>query len=664
MRRVTILLAAAALVAVATTSTASAQARPACNDGVGNVKDQVRGSIIDAILPDWVIDHPWGPEAPADLWGRCMDPYLGPVPGPGSNSGEPHIVTQDGLAYDLQAAGDVVLLATDDDRVEIQARYVRDGAVTWVGGVAVGTRGGSVTVGGDVDPGSAPRTVAVDGEPVDLGPLGFASFDGGIVFVDEDTTEVLLDDGAGLRVVGRHVDFYTPPDWAATFRGVMGNGNGDPTDDVARRDGAVIDPTDTDMLYGLWLDDWLVAPGDSLFPTPFDESWGPTRPDEVVTLADLPPADVAAAAARCRAAGWTTGAGLEQCTFDVAVTGDERLADERPATADVPMVPVAALEPTVDVAIDLTGGDEVGPDQPVPGAGRIEGPNDADDHRLAATDGKRWLVPTQPCSAPLAAVAYVMVDDGPPTILPLTCGAAHPLPRTAVTLRVVDPSGLGRDYGFRISPTPDPVVVPSTVDATVGEPVDLVVSAPTEVASARLSLTAGQRIFVETLAELPGTVALDGPDGERVASWAPFLDSGVIVIAVDGEYVLSHTPVQELTGTLTALVHDVPDDVVESAAVGDEVSLDVAGPGQLVSVTLDLAAGDTIEVATLESVPGMFVLVAPDGTPVPEDGTESTNWPPFLGSGPRTATVSGMHTITYDAIGANVGPITFWIDRG
>lgn len=668
MRGVTVpaiaVLVASAVLAVGTPpGPAQSQQRPGCTDGEGLVRDQVRGEILDAILPDWVIDHPFGAEEPADLWARCADPYFdgtgsGDDAGAGSGSiwGDPHVVTQDGAAYDLQAAGDVVLVTTDDDRVEVQARHKRVGPITYFDGVAVGTPAATVAVEGYF---RSDVVVTVDDEVVDNGALGWTTFDGGVVSAGGETVTILLDDGVVVRAADGQLDLHTPAAWAGTFRGVQGNGDGDPTNDVVRRDGTPIDPDDPEQVYGAWLDDWLVAPADSLFATPFDlEEWGPIRPGDVVSLADLPPGDVASAAAVCVQAGWTPGAGLEQCTFDVALTGEQEWAEGSPAAAGRSMAPVAAFEPTVDVTIDLDDATEVGPGQPVAGAGTLAGGDEADDFRLAPSVTDRWLVPVPPCAAPLAAVALVVVDDRPTATLPLSCGTAAALPAGAATLRIMDPGGLERDYAFRISDTPDTSVAPSVpVEATVGSPVDLVVGSPGQVPTARLELAAGQRIYVETIDSIAVGLRLDGPDGEPLAEWPQFLDSGVVTAATTGAHVLSAEPVLSNTGTVTVLAHDVPDDVVVPAAVGDEVALEVVAPGQKVGVEVDLDAGDVIEVETLEPIPGMYRLMTPDDV-------EVANWPHFLASGPMTATASGTHTIVFEPVSTNVGPLRFTIRNG
>ena len=62
---------------------------------------------------------------------------------------------------------------------------------------------------------------------------------------------------------------------------------------------------------------------ESLFASAFDlAAWGPTVPDSITTLASLPADAVAEARRVCLAADVRPDQGLDQCMFDVALTGD------------------------------------------------------------------------------------------------------------------------------------------------------------------------------------------------------------------------------------------------------------------------------------------------------------------------------------------------------
>lgn len=651
------------LVLQAATASEAAITRPPCSDGVGNVKDQIQGEIIDSLLPDW-LDHPWGPESPGDLWDRCMEPHFrqatgprGDDDGPGSSSGDPHVVTLDGLAYDLQAAGDIVLLETTDGRVAIQARYHRsapDSPISWVDGVALAL--GDTRIAVDALYRGQP-TLTVDGEEVSLGDLGWVAFDGGAIHRRGGTVTIVLDEGGGVRTRGWSVEVAAARAWVGTLAGTYGDGDGDPADDLARRDGTAIDPGDLDALYGPWLDDWLVAPGDSLFDEPFDpEAWGPTRPPQLLTLADLPPDDVATAAAVCAAAGLVAGSGLEECTFDVALTGDEALAAQQPRRGGT-TVPAAAVSAELDVDLEVATGTTVAPDDPTAGAGRLATRSEVDRYRLGADDTPRWLVPSPPCSAPLAAVALLAVDGRVTDSLPLLCGQAHPLPTTAATLRVVAPAGVARTYGLRISGEDDLRPTGAPVATSLDVPVDLVVTEVGDVPRATLDLAAGQRVYVETLVSLPSQLSLTAPDGVEVGRWPPFLESGVLTAPTAGSYTLAAEPVGENTGTITLLPHAVADDLRRTAALGDEVSLELTTPGQRAVVTVDLEAGSTIVPTTVQAIAGEYTMAGPDGTVL-------STWRHFLDPGELTAATSGPHTITFDPLGSATGQVEFSLARG
>lgn len=86
---------------------------------------------------------------------------------------------------------------------------------------------------------------------------------------------------------------------------------------------------------------------------PFDVSeWGPVRPDEVITLADLDPTDTEAATQVSGDAGIQPGRGFEECVFDVAFTGDLSWAEIEPSAARAPMYPSVVFTAAVDVSVE------------------------------------------------------------------------------------------------------------------------------------------------------------------------------------------------------------------------------------------------------------------------------------------------------------------------
>ncbi|MEM9208115.1 MAG: VWD domain-containing protein [Pseudomonadota bacterium] len=299
-------------------------------------------------------------ESPADIFKRCMDEALEPVPEeeplspvddprsyPGGSArddeeeggilgfiaaifGDPHLVTLDRRAYDFQGAGDYVLLQYPSAGVEVQARFARlvgNPAATFTRSVAVrvGDRVVSLFEGG---PGDA-TPVVIDGRPVPF--LNSGTYRDADLHVQRFRQWYLVRFSNGLAVAtvgGATVNVRIPEAWSGRVSGLLGNRDGDAGNDIALRDGTLIDPGDVDAMYGPFLDGWLTDRGDTLFSLPFDvETFGPIRPESIVTLDSLPDDAVTRATDVCGRAGLSAGPTLEGCIFDVALTGDESWAN-------------------------------------------------------------------------------------------------------------------------------------------------------------------------------------------------------------------------------------------------------------------------------------------------------------------------------------------------
>ena len=545
---------------------AVARDRPPCSDGPANAWDQVRGEILDTILPDW-IHNPYGPESIDEVADRCLqlgDPSGGrPVPGlpggPGTNRGDPHIVTQDGVAYDFHGAGDFVLLRSPANDVEMQVRYRRSKWVSLFAGVAIRDGDTTLTVENFVR-GEDP-VITLDGEPLVFGEIGWYDLEIGFVMRTGGTIYAELANGVRFEARRAGLTLLTPAAWAGEFEGIQGNGDGDLTNDLATVDGTPVDAADTDALYGEFFESWYVDPADSFFTIPFDEAEdGPIRPEQIVTLADLDPADVAAAEQICTEAGLTAGAGLEDCTFDVAVTGDPFWA-ENVAAASLPSIPAVSLDPTVENAIVLAATDSVAPDRPAAGAGRLEQRYAADDYAVADGGGDvRLLRISEPCADGVGPVAIVIVDGAPVESLALSCGAAHVVPSGAFTLRVIDPNGGTPSYGFAIAPAG--VVDLGTISDGEEYSGELSVG---DRAVGELSLGRGSRVFVTAFDDAdcgPVVRVLDSAGELQAPGRAACLDLGPVELA--GTPPFSIEVVGDAAGTYHFAVSEVAGDTVTS----------------------------------------------------------------------------------------------------
>lgn len=296
-------------------------------------------------------------------------PLLPEGASPGWVAGDPHLSTLDGVGYDFQAAGEFVLLRDPDSGFEIQARMVPVGDNVSVN-AAVATRLGETAVMID----------GTDDIPLTVGGVATVIEDFGVLEVGDDrifregNTYTIVYAGADgvvgdgdsqliVQVRGDRVDLDVRLNAALTGNlvGLLGDGDGNPDNDIALADGTVLArPLAFADVYGQYRDDWRVrSETQSLFTYDDGESlagfYDEDFPGETVTLADLDPDLRAAAETAAANAGLTPGTpNFDNAVLDFALTGDASFitsAAEVPQTIEV-VIPTAAPVP-----LDLTGTD-------------------------------------------------------------------------------------------------------------------------------------------------------------------------------------------------------------------------------------------------------------------------------------------------------------------
>lgn len=270
----------------------------------------------------------------------CIDQELerrfGP---PGDSSGDPHLTTIDGLAYDFQAAGEFVLLeAVDGEEFVVQARQEPVGSEACPGTVAINTAA-AMKVADKRLAFYAGREypLYIDGAPTHLGsgtlPLGqdaVISQQGSLYTISWPSGELVT-----VQVASRNLNLRldVPEARQGDYRGLLGTYDDDTSNDIALRDGTVLDsPVLWDDLRGRFADSWRVTPESSLFdygPSETTDTFTnlefPTRPASVDAL---PLAQRQSAEQICSDAGVTDEILLEQCTLDVVCTGDAGYANQ------------------------------------------------------------------------------------------------------------------------------------------------------------------------------------------------------------------------------------------------------------------------------------------------------------------------------------------------
>lgn len=280
-----------------------------------------------------------------DAWSRSDD--TGSPRKGGGFWGDPHLTTFDGHGYDLQAKGEVVLVESVDDDVpfDVHARFEPNDRpdapeacryVTW--GRALGVRLGDVRL--QARTGTSGLEVSVDGqriEPPALPPLppGYSLELAGAdaTLTDPDGTRVAVK--ARFRTLTVSV---SPAEiWRGRLRGLLGDFDGDPQDDLRSRDGTLFEvPVSFDDLYGPLATSWRLSQDESLLPYAAGETTETFTdlgfPGESARAASLPAELRAEAALTCEQSGVVDPALLETCVLDVVCAAEAGLATEAAAT--------------------------------------------------------------------------------------------------------------------------------------------------------------------------------------------------------------------------------------------------------------------------------------------------------------------------------------------
>lgn len=261
----------------------------------------------------------------------------------GSSWGDPHITTGDGLSYDFQAVGEFVLVEADNMAVHVR-QQAWGGTQTIATNTAVAARIGPHRVAAYALP---TARVLIDGQPA---PASVSFAEGGSATTGNGVVKINWPSGDHLDVTfrGDHIDLAPALTDAqhGRARGLFGNLDGDGTNDLALRTGAVLkQPLSFAAMYTDFANSWRITQAESLFDyAPGESTAGFTNlafPAQRVTTAMLTSAQRAAGDAACRAAGVTDPALLDSCTLDVGLTGDSTFA----ASAAAAPPPLSSVPP-------------------------------------------------------------------------------------------------------------------------------------------------------------------------------------------------------------------------------------------------------------------------------------------------------------------------------
>ncbi|SFN63720.1 Hemolysin-type calcium-binding repeat-containing protein [Roseovarius lutimaris] len=288
-------------------------------------------------------------------------------------SGDPHLATLDGVGYDFQAAGEFVLLQGTDNNFQLQARMVPVADNVSVNAAVATNLGGTAVM---IDATDA-TPLHIGGVATELEDFGSITVGNDQVFREGDTYTIVYagaDDVVGngdsqVRVIVRDervdIDVRLNDELLGRLEGLLGDGDGNPDNDVARADGSVLArPFAFGDLYGQFREDWRVSSdADSLFTYDTGESlrgfYLPDFPGEIVTLDTLDPAVRDAAITAALNAGLVEGTpNFENAVLDFALTDDGSFLA---SAAEVPasVTETVATDDPVALLLNGTPGDDV-----------------------------------------------------------------------------------------------------------------------------------------------------------------------------------------------------------------------------------------------------------------------------------------------------------------
>lgn len=246
------------------------------------------------------------------------------------DTGDPHLVTFDGLHYDFQSVGEFILVKSTTGDLEIQVRqqpFNNSSSVSMNTAVATKIDGQRVAFyGGEKTP------LLVDGKPTDIPDNSSISVGSGGIYRKGNTYTVILNKAGEQLVVDTSesnplldVNTYLAQGREGQVVGLGGNNNGKTDDDIALRDGTVLSqPITPQVLYGKYEDSWRISQAESFFdykPGQNTETFTNRYfPSEYVTIDDLDPADRQKAEQMALAAGITDPTILQSAIIDLVLS--------------------------------------------------------------------------------------------------------------------------------------------------------------------------------------------------------------------------------------------------------------------------------------------------------------------------------------------------------
>jgi hypothetical protein len=252
----------------------------------------------------------------------AMPPPLGSL-----FTGDPHLLTFDGLKYDCQPQGEETVVVSTSGDFEVQTRTIPLGAKNVAVVSAVAARVQSDRVAFYLD-----GTTTLNGVSTTFAAGNTVLSGGGVVWKIAGGYAVVWPDTSQLRISFQRtflgVRVFLPLSRGGQISGLLGNANGLAADDITVRGGATtfVSPVPFADFYHTYVESWRIAQSNSLFDYPAgtttDTFTDRTFPHQLETIQTLNSDEAQAATTVCQAAGITAD-WMDACVLDVAASGGD-----------------------------------------------------------------------------------------------------------------------------------------------------------------------------------------------------------------------------------------------------------------------------------------------------------------------------------------------------
>lgn len=253
-----------------------------------------------------------------------------------NSSGDVHILTPDGLAFDFQGAGEFIILKSSNGEVEIQARqepWIESTKVTVNTAVAMNVSGDKVGIYL-----KKAEPVIVNGLEEKIENYSFLDLPNGgkIYHLASNKYTIVWPNGfiVGVTMYQSHLNFGIAnyESINAEFGGILGNLDNNENNEIVSRDGVELqEPVRFEDLYKIFGDSWRISDSESLFDYEAGNSTATYQlldfPKRPVTVNDLNEDNYTSAMSRCLSAGISDPVLLNNCILDLALTNDNQFIE-------------------------------------------------------------------------------------------------------------------------------------------------------------------------------------------------------------------------------------------------------------------------------------------------------------------------------------------------